>query len=181
MNRPEPGEILISSLPRRALLCVGFGALATPDFAAIENAISHTAESIHQERVFRASRSRIYNALTDTGQFAKIVELSGAMAGAPPGAKAAEISGEIGGVFAIFGGHIVGRHLELVPDQRIVQAWRVVDWKPGDYSIAKFELIEQGAETKLVFDHKGFPLGTAEHLASGWQEHYWEPLRKLLA
>jgi len=75
----------------------------------------------------------------------------------------------------------VGRQLELVPNQRIVQAWRVVDWKPGDYSIARFELTEQGSQTKVNFEHKGFPAGTAEHLASGWEEHYWEPLRKFLA
>jgi activator of HSP90 ATPase len=164
---------------RRLFLGIGTAALSTPAFAA-ENAISHSAEAIHQEPVFRASRKRIYDALTDPRQFAKIVELSGAMQGTPPGTKAAEISGEVGGRFTIFGGHIVGRQVELVPSQRIVQAWRVVDWKPGDYSIAKFELTEQGAETKIVFDHTGFPRGTAEHLASGWEEHYWEPLRKFL-
>jgi activator of HSP90 ATPase len=177
------GEMMIPApIPRRALLCVAGAVLATPAFAAVEKAISHTAESIHQEPVFRASRKRIYDVLTDTRQFAKIVELSGAMHGMPPGTKAAEISREAGGAFTIFGGLIVGRQVELVPDQRIVQAWRVVDWKPGDYSIAKFELTEQGAaETKLVFDHTGFPHGTAEHLAAGWEEHYWGPLRKFLA
>jgi len=167
--------------PRRALARLGLAALARPGFSAVDNEISHTADSIHQEPVFRASPKRIYDALTDTRQFAKIVELSGAMAGTPPGTKAAEISREVGGAFTIFGGHIVGRNVELLPSKRIVQAWRVVDWKPGDYSIAKFELTAQGAETKLIFDHTGFPHGTAEHLASGWEEHYWEPLRKFLA
>jgi activator of HSP90 ATPase len=167
-------------LPRRALLCAGLGAIATPDLAAVENAISHAEESIHQEPVFRASRKRIYEALTDMRQFAKIVELSGAMQGTPPGTKAAEISAVAGGTFTIFGGHIVGRQVELVPNQRIVQAWRVVDWKPGVYSIARFELVEQGSDTKVAFDHTGFPQGAAEHLASGWEEHYWTPLRKFL-
>jgi activator of HSP90 ATPase len=181
MNRLEPKAMTIPSpIQRRLFLGVGLAAVATPAFAA-ENAISHAAESIHQEPVFVASPRRIYDALTDARQFAKIVELSGAMQGMPPGTKAAEISGEAGGSFTIFGGHIVGRQIELVPNRRIVQAWRVVDWKPGDYSIAKFELIGQGAETRLVFDHTGFPHGTAEHLASGWEEHYWGPLRKFLA
>jgi activator of HSP90 ATPase len=166
---------------RRLLLSASLAAIPLPAFAAVEDVISRTGESIHQERVFRASRKRIYDALTDARQFAKIVELSGAMQSMPAGSKAAEISREVGGAFSIFGGHIVGRQLELVPSQRIVQAWRVVDWKPGDYSIARFELIEQGPETKLFFDHKGFPQGTAEHLASGWEEHYWAPLRKFLA
>jgi activator of HSP90 ATPase len=87
----------------------------------------------------------------------------------------------VGGTFTLFGGHIIGRHLELVPDEWIVQAWRVVAWEPGWYSIAKFELVEQGADTKIVFDHPGFPKGLGQHLAEGWKGHYWDTLRKYLA
>jgi len=46
---------------------------------------------------------------------------------------------------------------------------------------AKFELVEEGTSTRLIFDHAGFPQGTAEHLAAGWKENYWEPLAKYLA
>ena len=79
-----------------------------------------------------------------------------------------------------FGGIILGRHVELVPNRRIVQAWREVNWDPGVYSVAKFELLEQGTGSKIVFDHTGFPRGNAEHLAAGWKTHYWEPLAKFL-
>ncbi len=184
MNRRQSREVTIqSATTRRRLLVSAAGLAAVPlaVFAADGDVISRAGESIHQERLFPASPNRIYDALTDVRQFAKIVQLSGAMQSMPAGTKAAEISGEVGGAFSIFGGHIVGMQLELVPHQRIVQAWRVVDWKPGDYSIARFELSEQGGQTKVVFDHWGFPQGVAEHLASGWEEHYWEPLRKFLA
>jgi activator of HSP90 ATPase len=100
----------------------------------------------------------------------------------PPGAnKPTQISREVGGAFMLFGGYITGRHLELVPSQRIVQAWRVGAWPTGVYSIAKFQLLPQGSATKIVFDHTGFPKGDAEHLASGWNEHYWQPLAEFLA
>jgi activator of HSP90 ATPase len=92
-----------------------------------------------------------------------------------------EISREPGGAFALFGGYIFGRQLELVPNERIVQAWRVGSWDPGIYSIARFELAEQGSGTKIVFDHTGFPKGKAEHLAEGWKINYWEPMGKFLA
>jgi len=102
--------------------------------------------------------------------------------GLPPGfTKPTEISREVGGAFALFGGYITGRHIELVPNERIVQAWRVGSWDPGVYSIAKFVLAEQGSGTKIVFDHTGFPRGLGEHLAAGWKAHYWEPLEKFLA
>ena len=36
-------------------------------------------------------------------------------------------------------------------------------------------------QTKLIFDHTGFPEGASVHLAPGWWSHYWEPLQKYLA
>jgi len=171
---------------RQAMVCaaIAFGELAlgfTEARAGGEEEISRTAESIHQEPVFKASRKRVYEALTDTKQFDKVIQLSGVMKSMPPGGKPTEISREEGGAFALFGGYITGRHIELVPNQRIVQAWRVGSWDPGVYSIAKFELAEQGSGTKIVFDHTGFPKGMGEHLAAGWKAHYWEPIEKLLA
>ena len=163
---------------------VGFGGIvvgARSARAGAEDGISHTAESIHQEPVFKASRKRVYDALIETKQFDKVIQLSGAMqAGMSLGNKPTQISREVGGAFTLFGGHIVGRHIELVLNERIVQAWRVVDWNPGVYSIVKFELTEQGSGTKLIFDHTGFLEGLGQHLAAGWKGHYWEPLEKYL-
>jgi activator of HSP90 ATPase len=167
-----------------ASAAIALGALAlasTPAYAGAAEEISHTAESIHQETMFKASRNRIYEALLDTKQFERITQISGVMQSMSLGSAPTQINRELGGAFSLFGGHIVGRQVELLPNQRIVQAWRVVDWDPGVYSIAKFELLEQGSGTKLVFDHTGFPKGDAESLASGWKAHYWEPLGKLLA
>jgi activator of HSP90 ATPase len=165
-------------------VAVAFGGLSLGSaeaWAGAEDGISRTAESIHQEAVFKASRKRVYEALLDTKQFDKVIQLSGVMKSMPPGGKPTEISREVGGAFTLFGGYITGRHVELVPNERIVQAWRTGGWAPGVYSIAKFELVEQGSGTKIVFDHTGFPKGEAEVLASGWKAHYWEPIEKLLA
>ena len=131
--------------------------------------ISHTAEAIHQEVIIKANRKRVYEALTDTEQFRK---LSGGMD--------TKISREPGGAFSLFGGVITGRHIELVPAERIVQAWRS-EWAPGDYSIVRFVLKDQVSDTKIVFDHTGFPQGAAEHLATGWKEHYWDGLAQFFA
>src|SRR5258705_6619630 len=144
--------------------------------------ISRTAEAIHQEVVFKASRQLVYGVLTDAKQFDKVVKLSEAMkSGMPPDAKPAEISREVGGAFVLFAGHIVGRHIELVPNERLVQAWRSVDWKPGVYSIVNFQLSDEGSGTKLVFDHTGFPTGQAQHLAGGCKGNYWKPMEKVLS
>jgi activator of HSP90 ATPase len=147
-----------------------------------EEEVSHSEEAIHQEPLFKASRKRVYEALTDAQQFDKVERFSADMQdGKALGAKPTEINRQVGGTFTLFGGHIVGRHVELVPNERIVQAWRVVDWAPGWYSIARFEIVEQGSGTKIVFDHTGFPKGLGQHLADGWKAHYWDTLEKYLA
>jgi activator of HSP90 ATPase len=177
--------LAVSPTRRRAIIgaAIAIGGLAlasTKAGAETEGEISHTAESIHHEPVINASPKRVYAALTDTKQFDKVVQLSGAMKSMRLGDKPTEISREVGGAFALFGGYITGRHVELLPDQRIVQAWRADSWDVGIYSIVRFELVEQGSATKIVFDHTGFPKGAAESLSSGWKKHYWEPLNKLL-
>ena len=123
---------------------------------------------IHQEIVVAASPQRVYSALTDSQQFS-------ALTGAP-----AEISREAGGAFSCFGGMIVGRHVELMANERIVQAWRVANWDVGVYSVARFVLKAQGTGTLIIFEHAGFPDGTGEHLETGWHSNYWEPLKKYL-
>jgi activator of HSP90 ATPase len=165
-------------------VAIAFGGLAmhsTQAWAKAEDEISRSAESIHQEPAFKASRKRVYEALTDAKQFDRVIQLSGVVQSMHLGDKPAEISREVGGAFTLFGGYITGRHVELMPNERIVQAWRTGGWAPGVYSIAKFELVDLGSGTKIVFDHTGFPKGEAEALASGWKAHYWEPLEKLLA
>jgi uncharacterized protein YndB with AHSA1/START domain len=147
-----------------------------------DDGLTHTSEAIHQEVGFDASRRRVYEALTETKRFDGVTRLSdGAQLLAAPGAKPTAISDLVGGPFVLFGGYITGRHLELRPGERLVQAWRAASWKPGEYSVVAFVLLDDGTRTKLVFDHRGFPDGTGSHLASGWHAHYWDPLTKYLA
>jgi activator of HSP90 ATPase len=143
--------------------------------------VSHSAESIHLEPLFKASRQRVYEALTDTKQFDRVTVLSGVMKSMSGMTTPTDISRQAGGTFTLFGGYIVGRHIELVPNDLIVQAWRTARWDRGVYSIVRFQLAEQGAGTRLIFDHAGFPDGEAEHLAAGWQANYWDPIDKLLS
>ena len=125
---------------------------------------------IQQEIIIRATPKRVYDALLDSRQFSAFT-----------GGAAAEISRDPGGPMSCFGGMITGRNVELVPDQRIVQAWRVGNWAPGVYSIVSFELKPEGSNTLLSLRHAGFPEGTGEHLDAGWHKMYWEPLQKFLA
>jgi activator of HSP90 ATPase len=172
-----------SGLPARRQILIGaavaLGAIATSADGIAADAATPMVEaptadadkgrtSLHQEAEFNVEPQRVYDALLDSKQFA---EFSGLPATIDPDA---------GGTFTMFGGRIEGRNIELIPGQRIVQAWRPAYWPPGLYSIVKFELAKDGGKTKLVLDHTGFPEGKFGSLNSGWQEHYLKPLAKYL-
>lgn len=80
--------------------------------------------SIHQEAVITASRDQIYRFLTDGEVFA-------AVTGQP-----ARLGDREGEPFTLFSGRVEGRQIELVPGERVVQAWRFGsahpdEWAPG--------------------------------------------------
>jgi len=142
----------------------------TNEIPASGAAVDHSKSIvIHQEIEFPATASAVYQALLDSKQFTTF------------SSRPAEISPEVGGAFSLFGGHIIGRNVELVPNQRIVQVWRVVTWPEGIYSIARFDFKPQPTGSRLVFSHTGFPEGLHDHLAEGWQQNYWDLLKKHFA
>jgi activator of HSP90 ATPase len=127
------------------------------------------ANTIHHEISINASPAQVYEALTNFEKFS-------ALTGAP-----AEIDPVSGGQFSCFGGMITGQTIEADPGNRLVQAWRVVNWESGVYSIVKFDFEKSGDnETKLSFDHTGFPEEHVDHLSQGWHDRYWSPLKAYL-
>jgi activator of HSP90 ATPase len=141
---------------------------ALPSQELPSTAANQGRTSLHQEVAFKANPQRLCDLLLDSKLFA-------AFTGMP-----AEIDRKPGGAFKTFGGLVEGRNVEILPGQRIVQAWRPANWDPGIYSIVRFELKPQGAETIVVLDHTGFPEGKYDSLNSGWPLRYWDPLRKYL-
>jgi uncharacterized protein YndB with AHSA1/START domain len=146
-----------------------------------DEGLGFTAETIHQEVAFAASRARVYAALTDAPQFDAVTRLSDAAKSMRLHATPTQIDPVPGGAFVLFGDYILGRTIELVPDTRIVQAWREKTWPEGIFSVVRFALSDaNGGGTTLSFDHTGFPAGAGHHLSVGWYENYWEPMRKYL-
>jgi uncharacterized protein YndB with AHSA1/START domain len=159
------GGLAMSSIGARGQQDQGQQTMAeTPSTGA-----DKTRTSIHQEVDLKASPHRIYEILLDSKLFSGF---SG---------EAATIDPKAGGTFTMFGNRIEGRNIELVPDQRIVQAWRAAYWEPGYYTVVRFELKERGGQTHVVLDHTGFHEGQFATLSSGWKEHYWGRMTKYLA
>jgi activator of HSP90 ATPase len=150
-----------------ALMGVGSLALA----AERASGFPEVYRSIHQEVDLAASPSRVYGILLDEKLFSAFTGASAQIDSAP------------GGAFSLFQGHppllgVTGRNIEVVPNQRIVQAWRAGEWAAGVYSIVRFEITAKDQGTLILFDQAGIaPIPPP----AAWSKMYWDPLKKYLA
>jgi activator of HSP90 ATPase len=129
---------------------------------------------IHQEAIIEAAPEQVYAVLTDGEKFA-------AATGQP-----ARITDQEGEGFTLFGGRVEGRQIELVPGERVVQAWRFSGdhpepWDAGVYSVVRFTLKQEGQATRFVIDHDGIPPEAEERITTGYPAFYQGPLAKYFA
>ncbi len=160
----------------RDYLEVGRGSpLGSPADRSRREAEAHVVEmSIHQEALVGAPPQQVFELLT-----------SGSLFGAATG-QPAEITDREGDSFSLFGGRVEGRQIELVPGQRVVQAWRFGTahpsvWEPGVYSTVRFSLEPDGDRTRLVIDHTGIPAEWIEHISLGYPAFYRDPIAAFFA
>ncbi len=177
---PSSASIVLARRDAIGKIFAGFAAVAAGSISHAQSSQQPAEErpctspnqartSIHYVLDFNASPERFYQTILNAKRFA---EFSGMPATIDPSA---------GGAVLMFGGLIQGRNIELVPNRRIVQAWRPASWNPGVYSVVHFEFKPAGAGTSLTFDHTGFSSGLYDHLDWGWKNRYWGPLKKYFA
>ena len=123
--------------------------------------------SIHHEVTLEAAPERIYELLTNGAKFGEVTGRPG------------RGGGSAGSAFYLFDDWLEGRQIELVRNERIVQAWRFMDWDPGVYSIVRFTLSPDGTGTRLVMDQIGVPQDFHEHVKTNWSEFYFRPFSQL--
>ena len=117
-----------------------------------------------QTVALEAPVERTYNAIIDSAEHSTFT-----------GARA-QLSDRPGTPFTTHGGAIEGWVLDVVPNERIVQAWRPADWPAGVYSVVRYDFEENRNGTKLTLTHTGLPADGADHIAEGWEQRYWGPL-----
>jgi len=126
------------------------------------------SKPIHQTLAFNSSPHEVYEVLMDSKKHSTFT-----------GGKAT-ISRKVGGTISAYDGYIAGKNIELVPDKKIVQSWRAVDWPEGVFSTITFLFSPVPEGTRLDFTHVDVPDGTEEEFAQGWIDNYWEPMKAYL-
>ncbi len=123
---------------------------------------------IKQTVTFKATPHAVYEALMDSKKHAAFT-----------GGKAS-ISRAVGGKFSAYDNYIAGINVELVPDKKILQDWRAVDWPEGFFSRVTYKLTAVPKGTRLDFTHSHVPDGTEEEFKQGWIDNYWVLMKKYL-
>ena len=123
------------------------------------------ASRIHQVVKFPASTDQIYANPLDAEQFSNLTVAPAVFDRGP------------GGEFSFFGGQIVGRKLELIASELIVQAWRDGSWRRGEFSCA-LRTRERTMGFALTCDQLGILDKAFDELDTGWHQLNWEPIRR---
>ena len=128
------------------------------------------SKTIVQKVVFKnTTPSQLYELYMDSKKHAIAT-------GAP-----AKMSKKAGGKYSVHNGYITGKNLELVPDSRIVQTWRAMNWSAEDPdSIFIIQLQPKGNDVVLHAVHANVPYKAVKGIETGWFKHYWGPWKKYL-
>ncbi len=124
---------------------------------------------IQQQAMISAGPAQVYAVLADADTLSG---LSG---------KRGVVGAAAGDEFAAFDGNVTGRQIELVPGERIVQAWRFPVWAPGVYSIVRFTLTPADGGTRLDIEQHGVPADWRVHVDTNWPTFYLTPLTEHFA
>jgi len=123
-------------------------------------------EKIELEIVLNASPERIYNDwLSSEGH----TNMTGGEAIA---------STEIGSTYTAWDEYISGTTIKTVPNSKIVQKWRTVEFaENAEDSLLEINLesVDEG-KTRLKLIHTNLQIGDGKKYSDGWQMHYFEPM-----
>lgn len=126
-------------------------------------------KTIKQKVKFKAAPEEIYSLLTDSKKYAALT------------GKKANIGKKAGATFSVYGGQAKGIIVELVPNKRIIQAWRGHSFPEGIFSMATFNLERtSNGGTNLTLVHRGVPKDMIPFIEQGWRKYNWDPIKRFL-
>ncbi|KAL7739785.1 hypothetical protein ACLKA6_018031 [Drosophila palustris] len=115
---------------------------------------------------FHCNANDLYNALTKP-------DMLTAFTRAP-----AKVDAVRGGEFVLYGGNVLGKFEELVPEKRIQQSWRLKNWSSGHYSNVVIELEETSSSTMMTLKQTGIPASEYDAMRTNWHRYYWHSIKQ---
>lgn len=123
-------------------------------------------KTIKQNYTIKAPVEKVWRALTDPKE---IDDWGGGLA---------EMDGEVGTEFKLWGGDIWGKNLEVDANGKLVQEWYGGDW--NEPSKVTFIIRGNGNETTIDLIHENVPDDEEKEIADGWKRYYLGPMKEML-
>eukprot|EP01089_Gocevia_fonbrunei_P004982 TRINITY_DN1509_c0_g1_i2.p1 TRINITY_DN1509_c0_g1~~TRINITY_DN1509_c0_g1_i2.p1 ORF type:complete len:321 (+),score=69.16 TRINITY_DN1509_c0_g1_i2:131-1093(+) len=89
---------------------------STPQPSTAQPAQKVQTKTFKEDYKFRGKPDDIYNSLMDPRRVEAFTQ------------STAKIENKVGGIFEMYGGNISGEFVEIVPNEKIVQKWRLASW-----------------------------------------------------
>ncbi|KAJ3230476.1 hypothetical protein HDU81_004465 [Chytriomyces hyalinus] len=89
----------------------------------------------------------------------------------------AQIKPEVGAEVSLFGGNVTGKILELVPNKKIVQTWRLKSWPSNHHSKVTITLEEQRESVTLRLTQTEVPVGEKDLTQKNWTGYYFNGIK----
>lgn len=115
---------------------------------------------------FHCTANDLYNSLTKP-------DMVTAFTRAP-----AKVDAVRGGEFVLYGGNVLGKFEELVPEKKIQQSWRLKNWASGHYSNVTIELEQCSSSTMMTLKQTGIPASEYDSMLKNWHRYYWHSIKQ---
>lgn len=119
--------------------------------------------TLHLEPVFNTTAEQLYITLLDPARVA-------AWSRSPP--QMQPFPQAEGAEYALFGGSVSGKFIELKENAHIVQSWRLADWRTGHYATLDIKLVQGAGETTMMVNFSGIPVGEEDRVRNNFEEYY---------
>jgi len=127
------------------------------------NIPKYNTSTLHLEPVFNTTAEQMYITLLDKARVTAWTRSLPVMDDFPP---------KEGSDIKLFGGGVSGKILKLVPNEQIVQLWRLEDWKEGHFAQLDIKLVQGAGETKMIVKFSGIPIGEEDRVRGNFEDYY---------
>lgn len=94
--------------------------------------------------------------------------------------ETAVMSAEAGAEFSIWGGDIVGKNLEVIENQKLVQQWYFEGEDDVEASIVTIKIWDKKGKSSIELLHTNIPDDAYDNIVEGWNEAYLGAIKLLL-
>lgn len=93
--------------------------------------------------------------------------------------ESAIMTTEIGAEFSLWGGDIIGKNMEIIENEKLVQEWFFGE-EGENASIVTIKIWPKGGSSSIQLTHTNIPDEAYENIVEGWNDAYLGAIKALL-